>query len=120
MVQERLGFAATFPQDVSTVPGRVPERFRTDQGPRCARSCQRNGRKRSGTGCWISMRASTRRCSRPPRACASSMSATPPSWTASMSVSYTHLRAHETDSYLVCRLLLENKKLHDQQHLLAE
>ena len=23
-----------------------------------------------------------------------------------MSVSYTHLRAHETDSYLVCRLLL--------------
>ena len=23
-------------------------------------------------------------------------------------VSYTHLRAHETDSYLVCRLLLEN------------
>ena len=27
-----------------------------------------------------------------------------------MSVSYTHLRAHETDSYLVCRLLLEKKK----------
>src|SRR5680860_1753135 len=26
------------------------------------------------------------------------------------SVSYTHLRAHETDSYLVCRLLLEQKK----------
>src|SRR5680860_1255651 len=25
-------------------------------------------------------------------------------------VSYTHLRAHETDSYLVCRLLLENKQ----------
>ena len=25
----------------------------------------------------------------------------------SMAVSYTHLRAHETDSYLVCRLLLE-------------
>src|SRR5680860_502809 len=24
-----------------------------------------------------------------------------------MPVSYTHLRAHETDSYLVCRLLLE-------------
>ena len=23
-------------------------------------------------------------------------------------VSYTHLRAHETDSYLVCRLLLHN------------
>jgi len=23
---------------------------------------------------------------------------------------YTHLRAHETDSYLVCRLLLEKKK----------
>eukprot|EP01016_Furgasonia_blochmanni_P000858 TRINITY_DN10277_c0_g1_i3.p1 TRINITY_DN10277_c0_g1~~TRINITY_DN10277_c0_g1_i3.p1 ORF type:complete len:605 (+),score=136.12 TRINITY_DN10277_c0_g1_i3:113-1816(+) len=27
-------------------------------------------------------------------------------------VSYTHLRAHETDSYLVCRLLLEKKKLY--------
>ena len=27
-----------------------------------------------------------------------------------LSVSYTHLRAHETDSYLVCRLLLEKKK----------
>src|SRR5680860_344063 len=26
------------------------------------------------------------------------------------SVSYTHLRAHETDSYLVCRLLLEKKQ----------
>ena len=25
-------------------------------------------------------------------------------------VSYTHLRAHETESYLVCRLLLEKKK----------
>src|SRR5680860_338680 len=25
-------------------------------------------------------------------------------------VAYTHLRAHETDSYLVCRLLLEKKK----------
>ena len=28
-------------------------------------------------------------------------------------VSYTHLRAHETDSYLVCRLLLEKKKKYD-------
>src|SRR5665647_3811478 len=28
----------------------------------------------------------------------------------SEAVSYTHLRAHETDSYLVCRLLLEKKK----------
>src|SRR5665647_120686 len=27
----------------------------------------------------------------------------------SVAVSYTHLRAHETDSYLVCRLLLEKK-----------
>src|SRR5680860_1926179 len=27
-----------------------------------------------------------------------------------MAVSYTHLRAHETDSYIVCRLLLEKKK----------
>src|SRR5665647_3726667 len=32
-------------------------------------------------------------------------------WRSSRSpVSYTHLRAHETDSYLVCRLLLEKKK----------
>src|SRR5680860_1684237 len=30
-------------------------------------------------------------------------------------VSYTHLRAHETDSYLVCRLLLEKKKKHKKQ-----
>ena len=29
-------------------------------------------------------------------------------------VSYTHLRAHETDSYLVCRLLLEKKKINTQ------
>ena len=27
-----------------------------------------------------------------------------------MPVSYTHLRAHETDSYLVCRLLLEKRR----------
>src|SRR5664279_6122154 len=34
-----------------------------------------------------------------------------PRWLASLTpVSYTHLRAHETDSYLVCRLLLEKKK----------
>ena len=31
-----------------------------------------------------------------------------------VSVSYTHLRAHETDSYLVCRLLLEKKKKKDR------
>src|SRR5664279_1830384 len=30
--------------------------------------------------------------------------------TSPRAVSYTHLRAHETDSYLVCRLLLEKKK----------
>src|SRR5680860_1270736 len=30
--------------------------------------------------------------------------------THTQAVSYTHLRAHETDSYLVCRLLLEKKK----------
>src|SRR5680860_1421142 len=33
----------------------------------------------------------------------------------SITVSYTHLRAHETDSYLVCRLLLEKKKKQQQQ-----
>src|SRR5665647_2756163 len=31
-------------------------------------------------------------------------------------VSYTHLRAHETDSYLVCRLLLEKKKKKRKQY----
>ena len=31
-------------------------------------------------------------------------------------VSYTHLRAHETDSYLVCRLLLEKKKKHKKNN----
>ena len=37
-------------------------------------------------------------------------------------VSYTHLRAHETDSYLVCRLLLEkkNKTTHCRQILALE
>ena len=33
-----------------------------------------------------------------------------PSAVLTPAVSYTHLRAHETDSYLVCRLLLEKKK----------
>src|SRR5665647_3299438 len=59
--------------------------------------------------------------------CATSACATPSPWPSkpffdmpalfsassaaqAMSVSYTHLRAHETDSYLVCRLLLEKKK----------
>ena len=31
--------------------------------------------------------------------------------TSTVAVSYTHLRAHETDSYLVCRLLLEKKNI---------
>ena len=31
-------------------------------------------------------------------------------------VSYTHLRAHETDSYLVCRLLLEKKKKKNREY----
>src|SRR5680860_1314544 len=39
-----------------------------------------------------------------PSVCASS------SPTSRAHLSYTHLRAHETDSYLVCRLLLEKKK----------
>src|SRR5450759_378218 len=33
-----------------------------------------------------------------------------PAWKPKRSVSYTHLRAHETRHDLVCRLLLENKK----------
>ena len=31
------------------------------------------------------------------------------------SVSYTHLRAHETPEHLVCRLLLEKKNKNDRQ-----
>eukprot|EP00658_Telonema_sp_P-2_P053289 TRINITY_DN41774_c0_g1_i1.p1 TRINITY_DN41774_c0_g1~~TRINITY_DN41774_c0_g1_i1.p1 ORF type:complete len:100 (-),score=12.84 TRINITY_DN41774_c0_g1_i1:54-353(-) len=31
-------------------------------------------------------------------------------WSPTKSVSYTHLRAHETPEHLVCRLLLEKKK----------
>src|SRR5450759_2038738 len=34
-----------------------------------------------------------------------------PVWNRAGSVSYTHLRAHETRHDLVCRLLLEKKKL---------
>ena len=34
-------------------------------------------------------------------------------------VSYTHLRAHETDSYLVCRLLLEKKKTNETDSYLV-
>ena len=30
-------------------------------------------------------------------------------------VSYTHLRAHETDSYLVCRLLLEKNRAGEEK-----
>ena len=33
-----------------------------------------------------------------------------------ISVSYTHLRAHETGRNLVCRLLLEKKKKKNQQN----
>ncbi|WP_460381657.1 hypothetical protein [Staphylococcus aureus] len=32
-----------------------------------------------------------------------------------VSVSYTHLRAHETTLHLVCRLLLEKKCQHKRQ-----
>ena len=35
---------------------------------------------------------------------------TPRNARAAASVSYTHLRAHETPEHLVCRLLLEKKK----------
>eukprot|EP00658_Telonema_sp_P-2_P068626 TRINITY_DN57573_c0_g1_i1.p2 TRINITY_DN57573_c0_g1~~TRINITY_DN57573_c0_g1_i1.p2 ORF type:complete len:100 (+),score=25.16 TRINITY_DN57573_c0_g1_i1:150-449(+) len=35
----------------------------------------------------------------------------------SMTVSYTHLRAHETPEHLVCRLLLEKKKKKIETHI---
>eukprot|EP00658_Telonema_sp_P-2_P017697 TRINITY_DN16898_c0_g1_i1.p1 TRINITY_DN16898_c0_g1~~TRINITY_DN16898_c0_g1_i1.p1 ORF type:complete len:115 (+),score=30.76 TRINITY_DN16898_c0_g1_i1:66-410(+) len=34
-----------------------------------------------------------------------------------MTVSYTHLRAHETPEHLVCRLLLEKKKIKKRDNL---
>src|SRR5665647_1528126 len=40
----------------------------------------------------------------------SNISSITPKFPTPKPVSYTHLRAHETDSYLVCRLLLEKKK----------
>ena len=36
----------------------------------------------------------------------------------SPTVSYTHLRAHETGAYLVCRLLLEKKNTADRRRVL--
>src|SRR5665647_1377915 len=45
------------------------------------------------------------------RAMPNSVAAPTPPGAALKPVSYTHLRAHETDSYLVCRLLLEKKKI---------
>eukprot|EP00831_Metopus_contortus_P067614 TRINITY_DN60354_c0_g1_i1.p1 TRINITY_DN60354_c0_g1~~TRINITY_DN60354_c0_g1_i1.p1 ORF type:complete len:329 (+),score=35.49 TRINITY_DN60354_c0_g1_i1:71-988(+) len=38
----------------------------------------------------------------------------------SITVSYTHLRAHETSLHLVCRLLLEKKKKHKQLQIYIE
>src|SRR5665254_16620 len=35
-------------------------------------------------------------------------------------VSYTHLRAHETPEHLVCRLLLEKKQIGDTQAQIGE
>src|SRR5680860_329398 len=67
-----------------------------------------NWRKESACDCRASARPSSswRRYTRP-----ASLRATPSSSRVERRpVSYTHLRAHETDSYLVCRLLLEKKK----------
>ena len=38
-----------------------------------------------------------------------------PKYLADISVSYTHLRAHETGRNLVCRLLLEKKKTNQKR-----
>src|SRR5664279_5707991 len=55
---------------------------------------------------WLQARRLRRshspRCRKQPPSCSSCRPVRSP-------VSYTHLRAHETDSYLVCRLLLEKK-----------
>src|SRR5665647_3753922 len=54
----------------------------------------------------IKMRCKNRRCINPSHY---SISGWTPPWPVMhrmIAVSYTHLRAHETDSYLVCRLLL--------------
>ena len=39
----------------------------------------------------------------------------PPTSGTIVSVSYTHLRAHETPEHLVCRLLLEKKKIQQKK-----
>src|SRR5680860_1052763 len=65
-----------------------------------------------------STKATASRSSRPTRVAETSEPGLDPSATGDdklviageSSVSYTHLRAHETDSYLVCRLLLEKKQ----------
>src|SRR5665647_1245248 len=64
-------------------------------------ACRRLGGARTGwvlTGFWPN---AARDYCHPPDAGAR------PHWRGAAAVSYTHLRAHETDSYLVCRLLLE-------------
>src|SRR5665647_1184075 len=70
-----------------------PTTYRRRPAPlRAVRRCQRHGTHRSVVAC----RARTEAHGCGAGGC--------------NPVSYTHLRAHETDSYLVCRLLLEKKK----------
>src|SRR5665811_1984168 len=72
---------------------RSPFSYRTGSGPEETAA-------RPWTTAWIPVSSSTSRT-------AASAGCSPGS------VSYTHLRAHETVLDLVCRLLLEKNKLHD-------
>src|SRR5665647_1395145 len=90
------------------VRGQEQDRLLNHQAPataekkRTKRPESRSGATRSRTGCCPRR---TRWCAAGPRP------GKPPALrTGQTPVSYTHLRAHETDSYLVCRLLLEKKK----------
>src|SRR5680860_1708746 len=91
---------------------RVPRPGTTSTGPRVPRAPRRDApgpAERARTPGSLPARAVLRRLARRPlrhtaRVVRARRVVEP------VAVSYTHLRAHETDSYLVCRLLLEKKK----------
>src|SRR5674536_400388 len=100
------------------MPRSPPRPTRTRSTPTTSTSCAPRGSPGSPSGC----RASDRTCSPPwiaPIPLAGHSSAWrgrgPPGLPTSTSVSYTHLRAHETPEHLVCRLLLEKKKKNKNQ-----
>src|SRR5680860_1690134 len=100
----RLGASIRAPTLFSSLAGRSGRGLglicdaRGPTGAPCACADSRNG-----PNCRTLQHLSATRCIRERwgGGCTSATVMTP------RAVSYTHLRAHETDSYLVCRLLLE-------------